>query len=47
VNTFRGIFRTLFNADLDLLEDQSYFATYDRPYQFVPVGTEEKQNCSQ
>ncbi|HEM61567.1 MAG TPA: hypothetical protein ENO24_04700, partial [Chloroflexi bacterium] len=32
VNTFRVIFNTYFGADLELLADESYFSTYDRPY---------------
>jgi len=37
VNTFRLIFSSYFNSRYDLLEDNSYFSTYERPYQFVDV----------
>ena len=37
VNTFRMIFKIYFGADLDLLEDKSYFSNYETPYKFIPV----------
>ena len=40
VNTFRVIFNYLFNYDLDLLNDESYFATWDQPYKFINVTNE-------
>jgi hypothetical protein len=43
VNTFRVIFNHYFGTDLELLEDQSYFSTYDRPWAFTNV-TEQIDN---
>ncbi|MFQ5944100.1 MAG: sulfatase-like hydrolase/transferase [Anaerolineales bacterium] len=39
VNTFRLLFDRVFQADLPLLQDESYFSTYDAPYDFslVPI----------
>ena len=37
VNTFRVIFNHYFGSDLELLEDESYFSTYDRPWGFTNV----------
>lgn len=40
VNTFRVLFNYYFGTELELLEDESYFSTYDRPYAFVNVTEE-------
>ena len=37
VNTFRLIFNQYFGTELELLEDESYFAIWDRPYEFINV----------
>jgi hypothetical protein len=37
VNTFRVIFNRYFGTDLELLEDRSYFSTWQRPYDFIDV----------
>ena len=37
VNSFRVVLNTLFDADLELLEDRSYFARWSRPYDFIDV----------
>ena len=37
INTFRLIFNFYFNADLETLEDESYYSWYTRPYQFTDV----------
>lgn len=37
VNTFRLIFNTLFHTSYELLDDQSYYSTYDHPYKFMNV----------
>lgn len=37
VNTFRLIFKLYFDADYALLNDQSYFSSYERPYEFSNV----------
>jgi len=42
VNTFRLIFNLYFDADYQLLNDQSYFSTYDRPYKFLNVTNKVK-----
>jgi hypothetical protein len=36
VNTFRLIFKRYFGAELDLLEDGSFWTTWRRPYRFHP-----------
>jgi len=40
VNTFRVIFNQYLGTDLELLEDRSYYSTWERPYQFVDVTEE-------
>ena len=40
VNTFRVIFNHYFGAELELLEDESYFSTSDRPWAFTHVTEE-------
>ena len=37
VNTFRLVLNSLFGADMLLLPDESYFSTYDSPYDFSVV----------
>jgi len=37
VNTFRIVLKHYFNADLPLLEDKSFYSTYERPFRFVDV----------
>jgi len=37
VNTFRLIFNTFFEGNLDLLPDVSYYSTYARPYDFETI----------
>jgi hypothetical protein len=37
VNTFRLIFDKYFGTDLELLEDRSYFSSWERPYEFRDV----------
>jgi hypothetical protein len=37
VNSFRVIFNRYFGAKFGLLEDKSYFSTWDQPYRFVDV----------
>ncbi len=36
VNTFRLLFREYFGAELELLEDKSFWNTWRRPYRFIP-----------
>lgn len=38
VNSFRAVFDGLFNADLPLLKDRSYFSPWNRPFQFIEVS---------
>lgn len=38
VNSFRVVFNTYFGARLQLLPDQSYFAYWDRPYDFLEIA---------
>ena len=40
VNTFRVIFNHYFGTDYELLDDQSYFSTTTRPYEFINVTDE-------
>jgi hypothetical protein len=40
VNTFRLIFNSYFGTDLELLADESYFSTYDCPYDLTNVTRE-------
>lgn len=40
VNTFRVIFNSYFDADYELLQDRSYFASWDHPYSFTDVTSE-------
>jgi hypothetical protein len=40
VNTFRVVLNEYFGADLELLEDRSYFSTWDFPYSFTDVTDE-------
>jgi len=37
VNTFRIVLKHYFNADLPLLEDKSFYSTYELPFRFVDV----------
>ena len=37
VNIMRLVFNRYFDADLDLLEDRSYFSYYSEPYRFADV----------
>jgi len=37
VNTFRLIFNQYFGTELELLEDESYFSVWNRPYEFINV----------
>ena len=37
VNSFRLIFDLYFGAQLGLLPDKSYYATWERPYDFIPI----------
>jgi hypothetical protein len=40
VNTFRVLFNHYFGTELELLEDEHYFSTSDRPYAFADVTEE-------
>ena len=40
VNTFRVIFNQYLGTDLEILEDRSYYSTWQRPYRFVDVTDE-------
>jgi hypothetical protein len=46
VNTFRVIFNYYFAGDFDLLEDASYFSTYDDPYNFTFIAND-SSGCGQ
>ena len=37
VNGFRAVFRSRFGLELPLLQDVSYFSTYDRPFEFTII----------
>jgi hypothetical protein len=40
VNTFRLLFNQYLGTELELLEDESYFSTWDQPYVFINVTDE-------
>lgn len=40
VNTFRVIFNCIFNTDFEILNDESYFSTWNQPYKFINVTEE-------
>jgi hypothetical protein len=40
VNSFRVIFNHIFNTDFEILNDKSYFATWNHPYKFINVTEE-------
>ncbi len=44
VNTFRIVFNCLFDANLELLKDESYFTTWNHPYQFINVTEKIQSN---
>jgi len=46
VNSFRVIFNCYFDAQLELLPDESYFSLWHKPYWFVPVGRAIKGDTS-
>ncbi len=46
VNSFRVVFNTLFDTQLPLLEDRSYYSPWARPYQFVELGPEAQTPCT-
>jgi hypothetical protein len=37
VNTFRLVFNLYFNMDYELLQDESYYSTYEYPYRFINI----------
>ena len=37
VNIFRIIFNRYFHADFELLDDRSYFSTWEKPFEFIDV----------
>ncbi len=45
VNTFRVILDAYFGAELELLEDATYYSTSEQPYRFFPVTTLESAAC--
>jgi hypothetical protein len=47
VNTFRLIFNEYFGTDLEQLEDESYFSTRERPYEFINVTDAVRPGSSQ
>jgi hypothetical protein len=45
VNTFRIIFNTYFNTSLETLPDRAFFATWNKPYDFIDVTETGKLAC--
>jgi len=45
VNSFRLILNAYFGANLELLEDKSYFSTWERPYVFTDVTDQTEKPC--
>jgi hypothetical protein len=37
VNSFRILFNLYFGTHFELLKDESFFSTWEHPYQFIPV----------
>ena len=46
VNSFRVIFNTFFGAQLPLLDDKNYYASYASPYQFEDVTERIEPSCA-
>jgi hypothetical protein len=46
VNSFRFLFNTYFNADLELLPNRQYFSTSARYYQFMDVTGQTEEACN-
>ncbi len=46
VNSFRFLFNTYFNGELELLPNRQYFSTSDHFYQFTDVTGQTQQACS-
>jgi hypothetical protein len=46
VNTFRVIFSHYFNADLELIDDISYYSGYDKPYIYTIIE-DQRPECRQ
>lgn len=47
VNTFRGIFRTYFGADLEALPDRSAWTAWRHPYRFIPFDPDASSSTLQ
>jgi hypothetical protein len=45
INSFRVIFTNLFHADYPLLEDKTYYSTWNMPYHFTEVSTQWTESC--
>jgi len=45
VNSFRVVLDTYFGANLALLEDRSYYSSWERPYDFVDVTEKSQVPC--
>lgn len=45
VNSFRAVFNTYFDANLPLLEDRNYYASYAYPYRFTDI-TDRASTCT-
>ena len=46
VNSFRVILDSYFNTDLGLLDEEHYFALWDRPYDLIDVNGRLEESCS-
>lgn len=44
VNSFRIVFSTYFGANLPILEDRNYYATFAHPYKFIDI-TDQASSC--
>ena len=45
VNSFRVVLNSYFQSDLPLLDDEHYFALWDRPYGLIDVSDRLEENC--
>ncbi len=45
VNSFRVVFNAIFNTQLPLLPDETYFSPQSWPYDFTPVSNQIEESC--
>jgi hypothetical protein len=45
VNSFRVVLNEIFDFDLPLLDDKSYFSSWDKPYQVEEITNRIEESC--